>query len=126
VSPALKISFTAKYADVILHCFLQVAMYLKRTVAVQAPKRCEQLARCLLDLAFIDCWWSNSLCMCGRRESRAPAEDKQVGKRVAAEPVRAVQSGGGLAREPARRQLAFRLGCLRPARKERHTSECQS
>src|SRR2546426_9298571 len=54
----------------------------------------EQFLFGLFDLCIVEGWSGDALGMVSGGESGAPAEDQQIGERVAAKAIRTVQTGG--------------------------------
>src|SRR5260370_41509174 len=57
----------------------------------------EQFLFGLFDLCIVEGWSGDALGMVSGGEAGAPAEDQQIGERVAPKAFRTVQTGGGLA-----------------------------
>src|SRR5258708_7928539 len=82
--------FRSEDANQILHGFLQIVMDRVWTLTVLALEGGQHLSRGLFDLPGIDGGCLDGLCVLGSGQASATAEDKQVRKRIAAQPVCAV------------------------------------
>src|SRR6266478_291840 len=69
-----------------------------RALTSLALEGSQHLARALFDLRGIDGGSLDGFCVVGGGQTGAAAEDKQIRKRIAAKPVRAMQSGCRLTR----------------------------
>src|ERR1700730_7608984 len=81
--PLLKIILIAKDADIVLHCFLQIAMNIVGTISGSACKGRKHFALSFFDLLFIYRSWPRLLCMFRGGYPGASAKHEQIGKRIA-------------------------------------------
>src|SRR5260370_31991749 len=72
----LQIFFIPKDTNVVLHCFLQPAMNLIRTITVSALEWRKHFALGFFDLLGVNPQRTNTLRMLGRSDTGAPAEYK--------------------------------------------------
>src|SRR5260221_11198126 len=82
--------FITEDANQILHGFLQIVIDRVWTLTILALEGGQHLSRGLFDLTGIDGGVLDGLCVLGGGQASATAEDKQVRKRIAAQPVCAV------------------------------------
>src|SRR2546425_6813656 len=78
-------------------CWKTAPMHRVRAFGACVGKRREQFLFGLFDLCIVEGWSGDALGMLSGGVSGAPAEDQQIGERVAAKAIRTVQTGGGFA-----------------------------